>query len=73
MDCRQILLFAFGEGKAEIIAKAIEGPVSAMVPASILQMHPDVTIFIDEAAAGSLKNRDYYREVFEGKPSWQSI
>ena len=73
MDCRQILLFAFGEGKAEIIAKAIEGPVSAMVPASILQMHPDVTIFIDEAAAGSLKNREYYREVFEGKPSWQSI
>ena len=73
MDCRQILLFAFGEGKADIIAKAIEGPVSAMVPASVLQMHPDVKIFIDDAAASRLKHRDYYSEVFAGKPSWQSF
>ncbi|MCP4849049.1 MAG: glucosamine-6-phosphate deaminase [Verrucomicrobiaceae bacterium] len=71
MECRQILLFAFGEAKAEIIAKAIEGPVSAMVPASVLQMHPEVKILIDDAAASCLEHADYYKEVFAGKPSWQ--
>jgi glucosamine-6-phosphate deaminase len=71
MECRQIVLFAFGEAKAEIIATAIEGPVSAMVPASALQMHPEVKILLDEAAASRLKQKDYYKEVFAGKPSWQ--
>ena len=73
MECREILLFAFGEAKAEIIARAVEGPVSAMVPASALQMHQKVKILIDEAAASRLEHADYYREVFAGKPPWQCI
>ena len=60
MDARRILLLATGENKAEAVSKMIEGPVTAMCPASILQMHERVTVLLDETAAGQLKNRDYY-------------
>lgn len=60
MDARRILLLATGEKKAEAVAKMIEGPVTAMCPASILQMHERVTVLLDEAASGGLRNRDYY-------------
>jgi len=60
MDARSILLLATGESKAGAVSKMIEGPVSAMCPASILQMHERATILLDETAAAGLKNRDYY-------------
>lgn len=60
MDARSILLLATGGSKAEAVSKMIEGPVSAMCPASILQMHERATILLDESAAAGLKNRDYY-------------
>jgi len=60
MDARRILLLATGEKKADAVGKMIEGPVTAMCPASILQMHERVTVLLDEAAAGALRNRDYY-------------
>jgi len=71
MECRKLVLFAFGEAKAKVIAAAVEGPVSAMVPASALQLHQNVKILIDEAAASKLQQRDYYKEVFTHKPDWQ--
>lgn len=60
MDARSILLLATGDSKADAVSKMIEGPVSAMCPASILQMHERATILLDETAAAGLKNRDYY-------------
>ncbi len=60
MDARQIVLLATGEEKAEAVKRAIEGPVSAMCPASILQMHETVSVLLDEAAASKLALRDYY-------------
>ena len=54
MQAHQILLEASGDAKADAIAKAIEGPVTEDVPASILRRHPNVTIIIDEAAAQKL-------------------
>ncbi len=42
LDTKSVLLFAFGEGKSDVISKAIEGPISSMVPASALQLHPKV-------------------------------
>lgn len=54
MHARKILLVASGENKAEIVAKAIYGPVTNDVPASILQLHNDVTIIGDEAAFSKL-------------------
>ena len=67
MDTRRAFLFADGEKKADVIAAAIEGPITADVTASILQMHPRVTYLLDEAAALKLKRRDYYRWVNENK------
>jgi len=60
MDARKILLLATGENKAEAVSKMVEGPVSAMCPASILQMHQHVTVLLDEEAAAGLENRAYY-------------
>ena len=71
MDARHIVLLAFGERKAASVAAAVEGPITAMVPASILQMHPRVTCLMDEASASQLKRADYYRWVFQQKPDWQ--
>lgn len=68
-----LVLLAFGAGKADAIAAAVEGPVSASVPASCIQMHEHVTVVIDEAAASSLQRADYYRWVYENKPVWQGL
>ncbi|MBO5373138.1 MAG: glucosamine-6-phosphate deaminase [Lachnospiraceae bacterium] len=50
MMAKKILIIVNGEAKADIVAKAFLGPVTPQVPASILQMHPDVTLVADEAA-----------------------
>ena len=71
MDARQVLMLAFGEGKAKAIADAVEGPVMAMNPASILQMHPVAKCLIDEPAASKLARLEYYRWVYDHKPEWQ--
>ena len=71
MEARECLLLAFGQTKARAIAAAVEGPVTSISPASILQMHPNTKICLDEAAAAKLKRRDYYRWVYANKPDWQ--
>jgi glucosamine-6-phosphate deaminase len=70
-DARNILLLAHGTSKAEAVAASVEGPVSAMVPASALQLKQRVVFVMDEAAASCLKRRDYYQWVFDNKPDWQ--
>lgn len=70
---RHLILLAFGEGKAAAIAAAVEGPVTAAVPGSIIQLHPSVTVFVDEAAASRLAHADYYRHAYENKPRWQVL
>jgi glucosamine-6-phosphate deaminase len=67
MEAKQILLLANGAKKAEIVAEAIEGPITAQVSASVLQMHRDVTVILDAEAGSKLKRADYYRWVFEEK------
>ncbi|MFO1487051.1 MAG: glucosamine-6-phosphate deaminase [Verrucomicrobiota bacterium] len=71
LEARQCLLLAFGASKARAVADAVEGPISAMSPASMLQMHPSVKVCLDEPAASQLKRADYYRWAFEHKPQWQ--
>jgi glucosamine-6-phosphate deaminase len=68
LDARQVVLLAFGEAKARAIAAAVEGPVAAIMPASALQLHPIVKVYLDEAAASQLQRADYYRWVYEHKP-----
>ena len=60
-------------GKAEPIARAVEGPLTSMCPASAIQLHPHATVVVDEAAAPRLTLADYYRATFASKPPWQSI
>ncbi|WP_334152908.1 glucosamine-6-phosphate deaminase [Microbacterium sp.] len=73
LRARHLVLLAFGEGKAQAIADAVEGPLTAMLPASAVQLHPHATIVVDEAAASRLKLADYYRYTFANKPAWQGI
>jgi glucosamine-6-phosphate deaminase len=70
---RHCLLLAFGKNKARAIAGAVEGPVTSMNPASALQLHPKVTVFLDEEAASELKMQEYYRWVYAQKPEWQKV
>ena len=54
MGAKKVRLMAWGEKKASIVKKAIEGPVTADVAASLLQKHPDAKFFLDKAAAAEL-------------------
>jgi glucosamine-6-phosphate deaminase len=73
LEARHLLLIACGPGKADPIARAVEGPLTAMCPASVLQLHPHATVVIDEPAAIHLTLADYYRETYAHKPSWQRL
>lgn len=54
MKAKKILIIALGAAKAKAVAAMLKGPVTPNCPASILQMHPDVTVMLDEAAASLL-------------------
>ncbi|HEV2394299.1 MAG TPA: glucosamine-6-phosphate deaminase [Verrucomicrobiae bacterium] len=71
IEARRCLLLATGASKAEVIAQAVEGPITSMVTATALQLHPRCTVLVDEEAAANLKERDYYRWLFENEPEWQ--
>jgi len=73
LEARHLILLAWGAGKATAVARCVEGPLTAMVPASALQLHPHATIIVDEAAAGALTLGEYYRATWEAKPDWQGL
>ncbi len=70
LDARALVLLAFGEAKADAVAGAVEGPVSASLPGSAIQLHPEVTVILDEAAASKLRFADYYRYAWDNRPEW---
>ena len=65
LEARRILLLASGSAKAKAVALAVEGPLTASVSASALQMHRDVTVLVDREAAENLQHKDYYRKSLE--------
>ncbi|MCX6877302.1 MAG: glucosamine-6-phosphate deaminase [Verrucomicrobia bacterium] len=71
LETSRCLMLVTGMGKAEILQKAIEGPISSMVTASALQLHPHCTVICDEAAAANLDGKDYYRWIFMNEPEWE--
>ncbi len=73
MSARHLVLLATGRGKAEAVHQLVEGPVSAMWPATIMQHHPHATVLVDDAAASRLQLADYYRETYANKPEWQTL
>lgn len=72
-EAKHLVLVATGGNKAEAVHQMVEGPISAMWPATVLQMHPHVTVMLDDAAASRLQLGDYYRHAYENKPEWQSL
>lgn len=54
LAARRIVLLALGADKAEIVARAVDGPVTRAVPASVLQLHPNVLVILDREAAARL-------------------
>jgi glucosamine-6-phosphate deaminase len=65
LEAKRILLLASGENKSEAVAKSIEGPITSTITASALQMHPEVTVVLDELAASRLAYRSYYDRVLK--------
>jgi glucosamine-6-phosphate deaminase len=56
LRARHVVLLATGTSKARIVARALQGPVTTRVPASLLQTHPNATAILDRAAAGQLRS-----------------
>jgi len=70
LDASNIILLVTGSTKSDILAKAVEGPITAMVSASALQLHPHCQVVVDEHAAVKLQAQEYYRWVFDNEPDW---
>lgn len=66
LSARRLVLVATGDAKADAVAAALEGPLTASVPASVLQWHADTVVCLDEAAAAGLRNRQYYDDAASG-------
>jgi glucosamine-6-phosphate deaminase len=71
LECRRCILLATGASKANVIARAVEGPITSMISASALQLHARSTVIVDEEAAGNLTEKDYYRWIFANEPEWE--
>jgi glucosamine-6-phosphate deaminase len=64
LEARHVLMLATGRKKAEVVAQALEGPVTSQVTASAIQLHPGTaTVILDDAAASDLVHIDHYRHV----------
>jgi glucosamine-6-phosphate deaminase len=61
LDARYVLLMATGDNKAQAVKDMVAGPVSAMCPASALQMHENTIVLLDKAAASKLEDQEYYQ------------
>lgn len=55
MQAKKIVMIANGEGKAPIVSEAFSKEINPLIPASILQLHPDFTLIADEAALSLMK------------------
>ena len=73
LEARHLVLLAFGAAKASAVRAAVEGPITSSAPGSAIQLHPRVTVIVDDAAATDLDRAEYYRSVSRHKPSWQGF
>jgi glucosamine-6-phosphate deaminase len=73
LDAKRCLLLVTGAEKAEILHRAVEGPVTSMISASALQWHERCTAIVDQAAAAELEGREYYQWIWEHEPEWREF
>jgi len=71
LAARQLLVLVTGHSKAEILAKAVEGPITAMVSASAIQLHEKCRVICSADATEQLEGVDYYNWIFKNEPEWQ--
>ncbi|MCP3968480.1 MAG: glucosamine-6-phosphate deaminase [Lentisphaerae bacterium] len=71
LDAKRIVMLVTGAEKADVLAKAVEGPVTSMISASALQLHSRVVVIVDEEAATKLEGKDYYNWIFQNEPEWE--
>ncbi|MFB0564393.1 MAG: glucosamine-6-phosphate deaminase [Candidatus Aminicenantaceae bacterium] len=67
MESKMIILLASGREKSEAVSRCVEGPVTSSIPASILQLHSQAKIIIDQEASSLLRNKEYYQWVYKNK------
>ncbi|MGC5614936.1 glucosamine-6-phosphate deaminase [Georgenia sp. Z1491] len=67
LDARHVVLVATGSAKADAVTAVVEGPVGARRPGSVLQLHPEVTVVVDEEAAAGLELADYYCQMTDAR------
>jgi len=70
LESRRALMLATGTAKGPMLAKALEGPITSMVTATALQLHPRCQVVVDEEAATELQGHEYYRWIFDNEPEW---
>ena len=70
LEARACLLVASGVARADIVARALEGPITSQVTASALQMHPRTVAVLDEAASSNLERKAYYHHAEQVRAEW---
>ena len=73
LEAGELILLACGAAKAEVVARAVEGPLTSRVSASAIQLHPACKVILDEAAAAALEDIAYYRFVCANEEKWASF
>jgi len=63
LEAKKVVLLAIGENKAQAVVDMVQGPLTAHCPASALQLHPNVVVIIDEAAASKLDNVEFFKHI----------
>ncbi len=71
LEAKKIIMLVTGKEKAEILLKAVEGPITSMISATALQLHPACTVIVDEDAATLLREKEYYKWIFQNEPEWE--
>ena len=71
LESKRCLMLVTGGEKADVLAKAVEGPITSMITASALQLHQRCTVICDEEAAEKLQGKEYYYWIFDNEPEWE--
>lgn len=70
LEAKHCLMLVTGSSKAKVLAQAVEGPITSMVTASALQLHPHCRVIVDAKAGAELQGKEYYNWIFRNEPEW---
>lgn len=73
LESHRCIVLVTGAKKADILARAVEGPITAMISATALQLHPRCVYIVDEEASARLTEKEYYNRIFETEPEWETF